>query len=150
MLPILFNHDLLFGPNKSNNSKVFERLLEPFGDIFSEPFSDNRNILPLDIRDTGSSYQINVDTPGINKEDIKINLDGRNLIVQGQRKSEHSETKNGYHRAERWYGSFNRSIRLPNDANLEDLHATLNNGVLSLEVKKYVAEKSSTRQIEIQ
>jgi HSP20 family protein len=103
----------------------------------------------VDVREHDSNLVVSAELPGLNKEDVKVEITGDSLVIQGERKREHEEERGGVHRSERSYGSFYRSIPLPEGANLEQAKAQFNNGVL--EVKVPIPKSlQKTRQIPIE
>jgi HSP20 family protein len=75
---------------------------------------------------------VRADLPGMNKDDVKVDLEDDAITIQGERKSEHEENREGYYRTERSYGSFSRTIPLPEGVNGEDAKASFRNGVLEI------------------
>lgn len=77
---------------------------------------------------------VRADLPGLNKDDIKVDITGDALTIQGERKQEHEEKREGYYRSERGYGSFYRSIPLPEGVNAEEAKANFRDGVLEITI----------------
>lgn len=100
-----------------------------------------------DISETEDHYTLRMDMPGLSKKDLNIELQGDTLTVSGERKSEHEENKENFHRVERSYGRFFRSFTLPQASDTEQVKATMKEGVLTIEVPK--REESKPRRIEI-
>ena len=75
---------------------------------------------------------VRADLPGLTKDDVKVEITDNAINLSGERKSEHEEKGEGYYRSERSYGSFYRSIPLPEGVNADDANATFNNGVLEI------------------
>lgn len=92
---------------------------------------------------------VRADLPGIEPNDVKLEVDNDMLVIQGERKQEHTEEHEGWHRSERVYGSFYRAIPLPEGAKAEQAKADFRNGVLEVKVPTEQA-KSTRRQIPIQ
>jgi HSP20 family protein len=91
-----------------------------------------------------------VDLPGMKKEDVKVEIvDGR-LTIAGERKFESAEHKEDFYRSERQYGSFYRSVPLPEGARLEDVKATFSDGVLEISVPLPVKSEKKVQRVEIQ
>ncbi len=102
----------------------------------------------IEVKEQQGNLVVCADLPGINKDDVKIEVTGDELIIQGERKREHEETREGYHRSERSYGHFYRAIPLPEGAQIDKAKAEFKDGVL--EVKVPVPEgQSKKRQIPI-
>jgi HSP20 family protein len=101
-----------------------------------------------DLMETDDAFRLRLDVPGMNKEDIEINLQNGTLTVSGERTSERTEEGEEYVRVERAFGNFHRTFSLPDAVDEENIKATYENGVLSIHVPK--TEESTRRQIEIQ
>jgi HSP20 family protein len=92
---------------------------------------------------------VRADLPGIDKDDINIQVTDEGLLLEGERRSENEENRGGVYRSERSYGSFRRFIRLPEDVDTENAQATFRNGVLEITMQA-PERQSRRRQIEIQ
>ncbi len=68
---------------------------------------------PVEVRESDGSLVISVELPGLNKEDVKVEVNEDTLVIHGERKREWEEERGGVHRSERAYGSFYREIPLP-------------------------------------
>lgn len=77
---------------------------------------------------------VRAELPGLNKEDVKLELTDEGLVIQGERKQEHEETGEGFYRSERSYGRFYRVIPLPEEIEPEQVRAQFNNGVLEVTI----------------
>lgn len=98
--------------------------------------------------DRDGQFTVRAELPGLKQEDVHVEIAGDSLNIQGERKWEHEETREGYHRSERSYGSFFRSVPLPPGANTDQARARLDNGVL--EVTFPLPESQRRREISIQ
>jgi len=88
----------------------------------------------IEVSEREGKLMIHADLPGLNKDDVKIEVADDHLILQGERKREHSEQGKGFQRSERSYGTFYRSIPLPDGADLDQTRAQFNNGVLEVTI----------------
>ena len=113
----------------------FVRRSTPFFRGFDDDFFNTPAIKPFktDIKDLGDSVQLEADLPGVNKEDIKIDIENKYLTISAERKSEKEDKdENGnYIRRERSYGSFSRSFDI-SGIESEKISAKYENGVLIL------------------
>ncbi len=100
-----------------------------------------------DVMEEKDAYFVNVEVPGLEKDDIKISFENHVLTLSGERKLEHEEDNDNYRRIERSYGKFERSFRLPQEVKAEEIKANYKNGVLSVEIPK--SERVLPKQIEI-
>lgn len=98
-----------------------------------------------DMRETDDQYIIEVDLPGMAKENIHINVKDNILNIEGERKEEVKEERAGYLRSERTFGSFKRSFSLPATVVEDKIKASFKNGVLTVNVPK--AEKSKSKNV---
>lgn len=111
-------------------------------------FATERFIVPaFDVSETDEHIIVKADLPGVDVKDIDISIVGNVLTVKGEKKQEKEEKNESYHRIERSYGSFSRSISLPAEVNPEAVEAVYKDGVLKLTIPK--AEKSKPKKIEI-
>jgi HSP20 family protein len=91
----------------------------------------------LDVHETDKEFQINVEVPGMNEKEIEVTMTADMLTISGEKKEEKEENKKGMYRMERRYGSFSRSIPLPeNYVDTNKVEATYNNGVLKIRLPK--------------
>ncbi len=103
----------------------------------------------VDITDTDKNYSISVEIPGVDKDSIQISLNDGNLTIRGEKKQEKEEKDRNYHRIERSYGSFQRVLSLPPDADSDKIDASFKNGVLIVTLPKIPGAKSSVKTIPI-
>jgi HSP20 family protein len=101
----------------------------------------------MDLVETDDHYVLRADLPGVNEGDVKIELDDNVLTISGERKSAHQETKQGYYRVERAYGSFSRTLTLPEGVDADSISANFDRGVLEVQVPK--PEQRKPRKVEI-
>ncbi|MBI5523898.1 MAG: Hsp20/alpha crystallin family protein [Desulfarculus sp.] len=90
----------------------------------------------VDFKETEEGYELSAEVPGLKPEEIEVSLTGDILILKGEKKEEHEETKGDYHLVERRYGSFYRSFRLPSEVERGKLSATHKDGVLRVVLPK--------------
>jgi len=101
----------------------------------------------VDIAEHENEYVVNVELPGVNKDDVKITLESNILTIRGEKKEEKEAKKENYHRIERSYGAFQRSFNLPTTVKSDKIDAVYNNGVLSISLPK--AEEAKPKRIEV-
>ncbi len=92
--------------------------------------------LPLDIKENDHSYTVEVDIPGLTKEDLKVEAHGKVLTISYEHKQDEDVKDAKYHRMERYRSSASRSVRLPKNADLEQVEASASDGVLRISVPK--------------
>jgi HSP20 family protein len=101
----------------------------------------------FDMAETDAALQVTMDVPGIDAKDIDIQVSGNLLTVSGERKEEEEEKGKTYHRIERHYGSFSRSITLPCAVNQDKVAAECHDGVLKVTLPK--TEETKAHKIKI-
>lgn len=89
---------------------------------------------PIEVREENNSLVVCADVPGLSKEDIRVEATDDGLVIEGERKREHQETRGGIHRSERMYGHFYRAIPLPEGAEVDKANAQFKDGVLEVRV----------------
>lgn len=105
-------------------------------------FENGNGFVPaLDLSENAEAYTIELAVPGLKAEQLEIGIENNVLTIKGEIKQETKEEGRTYHRVERRYGTFTRSLRLPNTVNAEAISAELNHGVLRLEIPKAEAVK---------
>lgn len=141
-----FNYSPLFDVEQR-----MQRLMDSF---FSNGTLNDDGILSsfalaVDIAEHNDYYEVTVDIPGVQKDDIKVTLEDRTLTISGEKKFENEEKKDAYHRIERRYGRFERSFTLPSSTKTEKIDAKYNNGVLTLIVPKKEEAKQRTIEVKV-
>ncbi|KAK9048187.1 hypothetical protein SSX86_032850 [Deinandra increscens subsp. villosa] len=104
----------------------------------------------VDWKETPEAHVFKADLPGIKKEEVKVEVeDGRVLQITGERNVEKEDKNDTRHRVERSSGKFTRRFRLPENAKMEDVKASMENGVLTVTVPKEEVKKPDVKSIEI-
>ena len=93
-------------------------------------------MLPVDVIESDDQVVVRATVPGVKPEDIEVTLTGDLLTIKGEFKTENREERANYVRQERRSGSFCRQISLPAGVNADNVEATFENGVLTLEMPK--------------
>jgi HSP20 family protein len=111
---------------------------DPFREM--SPFAiDERPVAfapAFDVKETKDAYLFKADLPGIQERDLEVTMTGNRLNVSGKREEEKEEKQARYYSYERSYGSFTRSFTLPEGADVDNLRASLEQGVLTVTVPK--------------
>ena len=103
----------------------------------------------VDVFEDNEGITLKVELPEVDANDVDIQLEGNALILRGERKLEHAEKREGYHRIERYYGSFSRSFTLPTTVELEHVTAQSRDGVLRIVLPKKAETKPRQIKVEI-
>jgi HSP20 family protein len=101
----------------------------------------------LDISERKDAYLVTVELPGIKPEDLDITMEDGLLTIQGERQFTQESSEQQFHRVERRYGAFRRSITLPAQVQAEQIEATADNGMLQIMVPKMEAAKPKRIQV---
>lgn len=101
----------------------------------------------VDISETDTAYVIKGEIPGVNKEDVRINIEAGMITIRGERKQEKEEKDKKFHRIERSYGSFMRSFRLPDNVDETAVRAEFKDGMINVTLPK--SAKSKARSINV-
>jgi HSP20 family protein len=122
-----------------------------FNEDFLPVFSNRTSSMPsVNIREDDKSYNLELAVPGIDKEDLKIDINEDVLTVSSEIKNESEENRDGYKRKEFSYASFCRSFYIPENVNREKIEANYKDGVLTVGLPKQEEEKNKiSRQISI-
>ena len=124
--------------------------LENFADVSTA--TDNQQafgsfVPAVDVYEDEHSLTLKLEVPGLNEEDINVTLENNTLTVSGERKFEKEEKEENFHRIERRYGSFTRTIRLPNTVDSEKVEAGYDKGVLKITLAKRAEAEPKTIKI---
>ncbi|XP_030447261.1 18.2 kDa class I heat shock protein-like [Syzygium oleosum] len=144
-----------FGGRRSNVFDPFSLdLWDPFKDFplassqlspsFPETLRENSAFVNtrIDWKETPEAHVFKADLPGLKKEEVKVEVeDDRVLQISGERKVEKEDKNDTWHRVERSSGRFMRRFRLPENAKMDQVKASMENGVLTVTVPKLEAEK---------
>ena len=90
----------------------------------------------VNISQDQTAYHVDVDLPGVNKEDIKVDVNDGQLIITGERNLKVEIKEEDYHKIETNYGKFSRTFNLPENVDLESIDASCENGVLSITIPR--------------
>ncbi|XP_023530020.1 18.2 kDa class I heat shock protein-like [Cucurbita pepo subsp. pepo] len=138
----------IFGGRRSNNSDPMSLSLDVW-DPFDRETSAMANTR-IDWKETPEGHIFKADLPGMKKEEVKVEVEeDRVLQISGERSKEKEEKNDKWHRVERSSGKFVRRFRLPENAKVEEVKASIENGVLTVRVPKTKEKKPEMRSIEI-
>ena len=153
----------LFGM-RSNPFDMLRRLDEDVDRLFQQMWGRGRSLMrargadaqsmwmpQVEVREEGGKLHVCADLPGLKKEDVKLSLDGDQLVLQGERQSSREEGQQGssFYHSERSYGSFYRSIPLPEGVDPQTAQASFKDGVLDVTFDAPGKPQQQSRRIEI-
>ncbi len=109
------------------------------------------NFLPkIDITEDEKTISVHAELPGLSKEDVKVTVSDENILtIRGEKKREEKTDKKNYHRIERSYGEFVRSVPLPVEVKTDEIEAKFVNGVLSITLPKIEPVKPKEQEVKI-
>lgn len=113
----------------------------------SHPF--DLSVPDMDVRETDKEFVIEAELPGVDGKDVSCTLQNGILTLKGEKKNEREEKKDSYYLHERSFGSFQRSLRLPDTADEGKVDAKFINGVLKIAIQKRADAIKPERKIEI-
>jgi HSP20 family protein len=128
-----------------------EAMNQLFEESFVSPSASRRGqggfVPALDLSETADNYLVEVVAPGLKPEDVQITLENNVLTIKGETRQETQDKQRNYHRVERRYGAFQRTIALPSTVKPDAIKAELNDGILRLDIPK--AEEVKPRRIDV-
>lgn len=131
---------------------AFRRQFDRLFDDFSVPMLrfGNGDLLPeMDYAETDKDIVVTAELPGVDAKDVEISLSDRTLSIRGEKKSERDEKDADYRLTERSYGSFERTMSVPDGIDADKVSAAFDKGVLKVTLPKSEAMRAKSRKIEI-
>jgi HSP20 family protein len=140
-------------------SSVFQRWNDEMDRLFDD-FGFGRNLFTgrqsvgawapqIEVLQRGNDLVVRADLPGLTKDDIQVDINDDVLTIQGERKQQHEEEREGWYRNERTYGSFYRAVPLPEGTIADSAKASFKDGVLEVVLQTPPREVSRGRRLEI-
>ena len=142
----------LFGGRRTN---IFDPISLDIWDPFDGVFTSARETSTfvntrIDWKETPEAHIFKADLPGLKKEEVKVEVEeGRILQISGERRKEQEDKNDKWHRIERSIGKFLRKFRLPKNAKMDQVKASMENGVLTVTVPKEEEKKPEVKNIDI-
>lgn len=136
-----------FGTLQDRINRLFDQTLRTFNPEGEEELERGTWAPAVDIHETDDSFVVKADLPGMNKEDIQIDIKDSTLTLKGEKKFEQQVSKDNYIRVERTYGTFIRSFTLPQNVDPDKIKAKYKDGVLELTLPK--KEEAKPKQIKV-
>jgi HSP20 family protein len=141
-----YGYDYGFGPF-SLMRRFSDEMDQLFHNAFGKSQGEGRTgawTPAVDVRESNGNLEVVAELPGIKKEDVRVETTEDGLVIEGEKREEHEETKGGVHRSERSYGHFYRLIPLPQGAEIDKARAEFKDGLLTVRVP--VQESSQKRR----
>jgi len=137
-----YNPDRIYRPNS------FSSLLDKFFDDTFQGGSQMDFSPSVDIAETDQAFEIQVQLPGVKKNDVDISLENDMITISGEKKYSDEKDEKNYHTRESFFGKFSRSFRLPDSVNADKISAKQEDGVLVVTLPKD-EKKLAKKQIKI-
>lgn len=133
---------------------IFARYSPFFGRVANRQANAEEGDAPAwtplaNISETETEYLIKAELPEVSKEDVKVTVEEDVITISGERRKEAEHKDERVHRVESFYGSFSRSFRLPEDADVGAIKAESRNGVLKVSVPKKPAPRAKTVEVQV-
>jgi HSP20 family protein len=142
-----------FGSLRSEMDRLFDTFmggLPTFPNMFAPSATRGFTLTPsLDVKETDKEIVVEAELPGLEEKHISLMMQNGVLTLQGEKRLEYDEEKENYHVMERRYGSFSRSLRVPDTVDEAKVEARFENGVLKVTLPKRPEATSEQRKIEI-
>lgn len=148
----------VFDAMRSEMDRLFERFHRGWPSIGDWPSLPRMQgmlgsdiVVPeLDLKDTGNAVVVEAELPGVDEKDVTLTVNDGLLTIKGEKKKSHEEKGENHYVMERSYGSFMRSVRLPEGIDEDKVSATFEKGVLTVTAPKKPEAVKSEKRIEIQ
>jgi HSP20 family protein len=109
-----------------------------------------RDVVPnLDFVEDDNRFRLTVELPGMTDKDVDVSLTDRTLTISGEKKDDKEKKDKGVYRRERAYGSFRRVMELPGDVDADKIHASFQDGVLTIDLPKSKEAQEKVRRIPV-
>jgi HSP20 family protein len=125
-------------------TREIDRVFDAF---FGQTDQARRWVPPMDLVEVDDHFVLKADLPGLTESDVNIEVQDGTLTISGERKAEHEQRERGWYRIERSFGSFNRSLTLPDGVDPDRIEASFRDGVLEVHIPK--PEERKPRRISI-
>jgi HSP20 family protein len=130
------------------NPQPFSRDVDRLFDAFFGGERESRRWVPqMDLVEAEDHFVLKADLPGLDESDVSIEVQDGTLTISGERKAEHESSERGWYRIERSFGSFSRSLTLPERVDTDAISASFDRGVLEVRIPK--PEEHKPRRVEI-
>lgn len=120
-----------------------------FDDDFFTPATRASQVPAVNIKENEKTFTLELAVPGLDKKDLKIDINEDVLTISAEMKNENEEENNGYKRKEFSYSSFNRNFYIPENVTRDKISATYKDGILCVELPKEEEKNKISRKIEI-
>jgi HSP20 family protein len=119
-------------------TREIDRVFDAF---FGQTDQGRRWVPPMDLVEAEDHFVLKADLPGLAEADVNIEVQDGTLTISGERKAEHEQRERGWYRIERSFGTFNRSLTLPDGVDPDAIEASFSDGVLEVRIPKPAERK---------
>ncbi|MBU2511025.1 Hsp20/alpha crystallin family protein [bacterium] len=133
-------------------NRMFDEVFGDFGSFPSTFFGKDRfsSFSPsINVSEGEKSIEVSAELPGMEEKDIEVVLKNRVLTIKGEKKSEEKKEEKEFYKVERSFGSFQRSIQIPDEIEVDKIKASFKNGVLQVTLPKSESAQKKVRRIEV-
>jgi HSP20 family protein len=136
---------------QSEMNRLFDSFFEGFGvgTCGKTGLMQSVAMPKVDVSETKDAVHVTAELPGMKEEEIEVTLSDGNLVIRGEKKAEKEEKDKNYHRVERSYGTFHRSIPLPSEVDDQKVDASFQNGVLKIVLPKVEMSAPAGKKIPV-
>jgi HSP20 family protein len=139
----------LVNMNPTTEARAFEDMFDRLFGAPIRPAANPSGTLPLDIYERDGKLTFKASVPGIDPKDLEIQIENGVLTIRGETRHEEEQKDEKIYRREVSYGSFSRSVRLPENLNLEEVDAEFKNGLVTISVPRLPEEKPKALKIAV-
>lgn len=129
-------------------SSILSRHMDGFVPNYMFPEED-RLTMPVELKEKDTEYLVRAELPGIKKEDLDIDMDKDSITIRAKKEDSTEDEGKYYKHSEFNYGEFSRTICFPQEIEINKANASLNDGVLKIEIPKKESEKESRKKLTV-
>jgi len=141
---------------KSVNDEISSILNRNFDSLFpefiiNEEMEENDKLaMPVELHEHEKEYCVHAELPGVQKENLDIDIDKNHITINAKKEEEKEENKNHFKKSEFRYGEFSRTIYFPQEIDTDKTNAKLEHGILKIVAPKKEAEKNNPKKLTVQ
>jgi HSP20 family protein len=141
----------IFSAMRDEMNRVLERFEggKPFWSTPVSRWVSGTMVPELDVRESDAAIIVEAELPGVDEKDIAVTVANGHLTIKGEKRSESEQSEESYYVAERSFGSFQRSLRLPDSVDESKIEASFDKGVLKISAPKRADSQKPERKIPV-
>jgi len=148
-VPVKYEHDDPFSLLRREMESIFDSFHREFQ---INTFFDREDHLftpRIDVKENDKEIKVSAELPGMDEKDVEVLLERDSLTIKGEKKDEKEDRGDDYHRLERSYGTFSRTLHLPEEVEPEKITADFKKGVLTVHIPKTDKSKTESKKINV-